>query len=117
MPLRGAELGESREPLDGRLRCAFSWMTSGNVALLASVSKVRRFDLSFTGGFSAEVLNVLTLGIVGANEPDRLEFLCGVKVKGAVFSYRGCYHRELDMSHGFSIKWHSELTSPRDYPG
>ena len=61
--------------------------------------------------FSAELLDVLTIGVIGTNEPDRLEFLCGVQVKGTVFSYRGSYHRDLNMSHGFSINWGVESLS------
>ena len=104
----GAELGESCEPLDGRLRFASTWRMPGEVTLLASVTKVRRWDPSFSAGFTADILSVLTLGVMGANEPDRFEFLCGVKTKGAVFSYRGNYHRELGMTHGFSMGWKAD---------
>lgn len=106
--LAGAELGKSREPLDGRSRLAASWGTGGNVTLLASITKVRRFDPSLSAGFTAEIMRVLTMGVMGANEPDRFEFLCSIKPKRIVFSYRGSYHRELGMSHGFSVSWYAD---------
>ena len=79
-----------------------------DVILLASVTKVRRFDPSLAAGFTVEVMHVLTVGVVGANEPDRFEFLCAVKAMGAVFSYRGFSHRDLGMSHGFSMSWSAD---------
>ena len=103
--LVSAELGSSCEPLDGKTRLAATWRTGGNVTLLASLTKVRRFDPSLSAGFTAEIVNILTIGVMGAHDPDRFEFLCSVKPKKIVFSYRGSYHRELGMSHGFSINW------------
>ena len=104
----GAELGETHEPLDGRFRFAVSWRIPADVTFLVSATKVRRFDPSVSAGFIAELGSILSIGVIGANEPDRFEFLCGVKKVGAVFSYRGSYHRDLGMSHGFSISWSGE---------
>ena len=103
--IAAAELGESHEPLDGRLRFAASWRIPEDMIFLASATKVRRFDTSFSAGFTAKLMQVLTIGVAGANEPDRFEFLCAVEVRKAVFSWRGLYHRELGMSHGFSISY------------
>ena len=106
--INGAEIGESREPLDGSLRFAASWRMPVDVTLLAAVTKVRRFDPSLSAGLTLALARVLTLGVVGANEPDRFEFLCGVNIRGAIFSYRGLSHSDLDMTHGFSIVWYGE---------
>ncbi len=101
--LAGAELGVSREPLDGRTRFSTAWAVPGDITLLASLTKVRRFDPSCTGGFTAEIFPSLTVGAAGATEPDRMEFLAAFHIRGMVFSYRGMYHRDLGMSHGFSL--------------
>jgi len=103
--IAGAELGESNEPLDGITRFAVSWTASKHITLLSEVTKVRRFEPSFSGGFTADILNALTLGVVGGNEPDRFEFLGTVIVSGIHFSYRSSHNSELGMSHGFSISW------------
>ena len=100
-----AELGESKEPLDGISRFAATWAVSNHITILSSVTKVRRFDPSFSAGFSGEILGVLTLGVAGGNEPDRFEFLGTVTVSGLHFTYRGLHHRDLGMSHGFSMSW------------
>ena len=100
-----AELGESSEPLDGRSRFMASWSTTGGVTFISTITKVRRFNPSISAGLTVRALDVLTLGILGANEPDRFEFLCEVTAKGMRFSYRGSYHRDLDLSHGFSLSW------------
>ena len=103
--LAKAELGESEEPLDGITRFAASWEASEYMTLISSVSKVRRFAPSFSGGFTVEILDALTLGVTGGNIPDRFEFLGSAAVSGILFSYRGSHHRELGMTHGFSISW------------
>jgi len=103
--ITGAKLGESNEPLDGLARFAASWNASKHITLLSAVTKVKRFDPSFSGGFAAEIMNTLTLGVVGGNEPNRFEFLGTVIVSGIHFTYRGSHHSELGMSHGFSISW------------
>ncbi len=101
----GAELGKSNEPRDGLTRFAAAWNTSKQIPLLFSVTKVRRFDPSYSGGFTVDIMNTLTLGVVGGNEPDRFEFLGTVMVSGVHFSYRGSHNSELGMSHGFSVGW------------
>ena len=103
--IANAELGKSNEPLDGSTRFAASWAASENIMLISSVTKVRRFSPSFSAGFSVEILSVLTLGVVGGNEPDRFEFIGTVAASGLHFTYRGSHHRDLGMSHGFSICW------------
>ena len=100
-----AELGESREPLDGLRRFSASWDASKSITLLSSVTKVRRFDPSFSGGFTAEILEALLFGVVVGSEPDRFEFLGTVTVSGMHFSYRGAHHSDLGMTHGFSMNW------------
>jgi len=101
--IAGAELGESREPLDGRTRLAVSWLSPADVTLFLTASKVRRFDMSLTVGFIAEMTEVLSFGFAGASEPDRIEYFCGIRVKNARFAYRGWYHGELGETHGFSL--------------
>ncbi|MFC1490024.1 hypothetical protein ACFL6K_02315 [Candidatus Latescibacterota bacterium] len=103
--IAGAELGNSREPVDGHKRCSASWNASEQITLLCSVSKVRRFDPSFSVGFTANILRALSIGIAGGNEPDRFDFLGTVAASGMRFSYRGSHHRDLGMTHGFSISW------------
>ena len=100
-----AELGESREPLDGLRRFSASWDASKSITLLSSVTKVRRFDPSFSGGFTAEILEALLFGVVVGSEPDRFEFLGTVNVSEIHFSYRGAHHSDLGMTHGFSMSW------------
>ena len=99
----GARLGESKEPLDGRTRAAASWNLPGAVTLIASLTKVRRFDPSFSGGCFMKVWDSLTVGVLGANAPNRMEFLASLLVKGLKFSYRGSYQGDLGFSHGFSV--------------
>ncbi len=103
--IANAELGESREPLDGLTRFSASWDASKSITLLSSVTKVRRFDPSFSGGFTAEILEALLFGVVVGSEPDRFEFLGTVTVSGIHFSYRGAHHSDLGMTHGFSMSW------------
>lgn len=103
--IANAELGESHEPLDGLTRFAASWNASEQITLLCSLTRVRRFNPSFSGGFTAKIMNALTIGVVGGNEPDHFDFLGTVTVSGMQFSYRGSHHRDLGMSHGFSISW------------
>lgn len=100
-----AELGESHEPLDGLTRFAASWSASEQITLLCSLTKVKRFNPSFSGGFTTKIMNTLTIGVVGGNEPDHFDFLGTVTVSSIHFSYRGSHHRDLGMSHGFSISW------------
>jgi hypothetical protein len=111
--ITNAELGESKEPLDGRARLSASWLLPGNVTLISSVTKVRRFNPSVTCGVMFELWDALTTGIAGGNEPDRFEFLCLVKRQRFCFSYHGSYHRELGMTHGFSLQWSGASTSPQ----
>ena len=101
----GAQLGESREPVDGQRRCSVSWLASEQIMFLCAVSKVRRYDPSFSAGFTASILRVLSVGAAGGNEPDRFDFLGTVTAAGMRFSYRGSHHRDLGMTHGFSICW------------
>jgi len=103
--LASAEIGETREPLDGRLRLAASYRMREGVTVLASLSKVRMFGPSLSFGMLFEVADVLAVGVTAAGEPDRFEFLCRVGRRAAEFSYRGSYHRELGMSEGFSVGW------------
>lgn len=98
-----AYLGDSREPLDGRTRIAASWDIDGRAVVIGSASKVRRFDVSYSGGVIVRTGSVLMLGLSGSNEPDRFEFLCGVAFGKSMMSYRGAYHRDLGMTHGFSL--------------
>jgi hypothetical protein len=114
--LKGAELGDSHEPLDGRTRLSAAWKLHTDITLLASLSKVRLYDVSFTGGFTAALAQSFTVGVTGANEPDRMEFLGMFCIRGMTCSYRGSYHRDLGLSHGFSINWapkekHSRITA------
>lgn len=109
--LAGAELGESKEPLDGRSRFAASWRIPGTATILASVTKVRRFDPSLSAGVLMELSPSLTAGVLGAGEPDRIEFLAAV-TRGARFSYRGSFHRDLGFTHGFSIGWGGRGAAP-----
>ena len=108
----GAELGESKEPLDGRSRFSAAWGPPGPVTLLGSVSKVRRFDASLTGGFMADIADALTIGAAACSEPDRYEFLCGVKVRGLRISWRGNWHPALGMSQGVSAAWYGSIREP-----
>lgn len=103
--ITGAEIGDSHEPLDGRTRFSASWTMTGDITLLASISKVRRFDPSVCGGCTVKLFQSMTVGLAGGNEPDHLEFLAAFPFQSMVFSYRGSYHRELGMSHGFSLSW------------
>jgi len=100
-----AELGDSEEPLDGRVRFAASWEIDDHATLIASANKVRRFDVSYSAGLTVTAADVLTLGMLGANEPDRFEYLCGVTFGNAQTSYRGSYHRDLGATHGFFLSW------------
>lgn len=99
----GTELGDSCEPIDGRLRLAASWNIHDYASLIAGATKVRRFDMSSTCGIIVMTGNRLTLGCAGGTEPDRMEFLCGVSFGGSMASYRGSYTRYLGMTHGFSL--------------
>lgn len=101
--IAGAKLGRSEEPLDGHRRFAVSWRFTESATIIASASHVRRFGTSSAAGVTVDASGILTLGVIGADKPDRIEFLCGVNARGAVFSYRGSYHRDLGMTHGFSL--------------
>lgn len=103
--LAGAELGSSREPVDGRSRVGASWRIPGSFTLLASVTKVRRFDPSLSAGVLAEITPSFTAGVLGAGEPDRIEFLAALDLQRLRFSYRGSFHRDLGFTHGFSLGW------------
>ena len=103
--LYGAELGDSHEPLDGRTRLSASLRLPGEATLLTSISKVRLYNTSFSGGIALKLFHSLTLGVIGGNEPDHMEFLVRVPVRKLQCSYRGLYHRDLGMSHGFSLSW------------
>lgn len=109
--MANAQLGESKEPLDGRSRLAASWRISGAATLLASVTKVRRFNPSLSGGVLMELSPSLIAGVMGANEPDRVEFLAAFSTIGLRFSYRGSFHRDLGFTHGFSLGWGTEIPS------
>jgi len=113
--MSGAELGESREPLDGRTRLSAAWSMTGDFTLLCSASKVRLYDTSFSGGFTAGLSPLLTVGVTGASEPDRMEFLGMVHIRGLTWAYRGSYHRDLGMSHGFSMCWTGQRKTARDH--
>ena len=101
----GAELGESDEPLDGGTRFAASWAAAGNVDIIGSFTKIRRLDPAIVAGFTAVLFDVLTLGAAGGTEPDRFEYLTGVAVSGVRASYRGSWHTDLGMTHGFCLCW------------
>ena len=101
--LFGAELGDSHEPIDGRTLLGASLRLPGEATLLTSISKVRLYNTSFSGGVTLKLFQSLTLGVIVGNEPDRMEFLIRVPVRKLQFSYRGLYHRDLGMSHGFSL--------------
>jgi hypothetical protein len=101
----GARLGESKEPLDGRTRAAASWSLPGAVTLIGSLTKVCRFDPSFSGGCVMKVWDSLSVGVLGANAPNRMEFLSSLLVKGMKFSYRGSYQGDLGFTHGVSVGW------------
>ncbi len=100
----GAELGDSREPIDGHYRLAGSWAATRRFTLLTTLNKTQGFDTSITGGFVATPANNLIIGVLGGTEPDRFEFLGGVSVSGFCFCYRGSHHRDLGMTHGWSIE-------------
>ncbi len=103
--MAGAELGESREPVDGRTRAGASWRMTEEVTLLASVTKVRRFDPSLSAGVLAEIIPSFLVGALGAGESDRIEFLAAFDLRSLRFSYRGSFHRDLGFTHGFSLGW------------
>ncbi len=109
--ITGAELGESREPVDGHSRCSVSWRMAEHMTVLCSVSKIRRYDPSVTAGFTAEIMRELTIGAAGGTEPDRFDFLGAVDVAGMRFSYRGSHHRDLGMTNSFSISWLGKRTN------
>ncbi len=98
-----AELGNSREPVDGHYRIGGSWTASKRITLITALNKTQRFGLSVSGGFLANPAERLVLGVLGGTEPDRFEFLGGVTVSGFNFCYRGSHHRDLGMTHGWSI--------------
>lgn len=100
----GAELGDSREPIDGHYRLAGSWAASRRFTLLTTLNKTQGFGTSITGGFAATPVNRLIIGVLGGTEPDRFEFIGGVSVSGLCFFYRGSHHRDLGMTHGWSIE-------------
>ncbi len=103
--ITGARLGESREPIDGRVHASASWTVVQDVVLFVETVKVRRFDPSTSAGFMVEPAPHFLVGAAGGTEPDRIDFLAAVAVRGARFSYRGSFHRELGYSHGFSMGW------------
>jgi hypothetical protein len=103
--ITGAELGESKEPVDSAKRFSVSWETPGGFTLIAKSVKNERFKTSFSGGFMTEIYKVLTLGAGGGTEPDRIEFICGAAMSKLKFIYRGSNCRELGMSHGFTMNW------------
>jgi hypothetical protein len=101
----GAVLGESKEPLDGRSRAVASWSLPGEITMIASVTKVRRFAPSLSGGCILGIWEVLDVGISGANEPGRIEFFSSIMVKNLKFSYRGSFQGDLGSSHGVSVSF------------
>jgi len=103
--IAGARLGESREPIDGRVRASASWTVAPGAVLFIETVRVRRFDPSTSAGFMVEPTPYFLVGAAGGSEPDRIDFLGAVAVRGARFSYRGSFHRELGFSHGFSMGW------------
>ena len=100
-----ARLGESREPLEGRTRVSFAWAPTGEATLFASMTKGRRFEPSVSAGCTVEMSHALLVGAAAGTEPERIDFIAAVTVRGARFSYRGSFHRELGFSHGFSLTW------------
>jgi len=98
-----AELGASKEPLDGKTRAGVTWLPSDDTSLFVAVADTRRYRASATAGALAGLYDILTVGVCGSNNPGRISFLCGVTVMSTVFSYRSEYHRELGMTHGFTI--------------
>jgi len=113
--IAGAELGRSHEPVDGRLRAGAVW-DSGPVRVVAGVSMVRRFDTAFEGGFVADVYEALTIGAAGGSGPDRFTAICSLHVAGMSFSYRGGWHPELGMTHGFSIAYAGDAPAAAPAP-
>jgi len=104
--INNAELGASRESIDGHTRLSVSWVLPGDISIIGLYTGTKRFDPSFSGGMTAELSEKLVLGVAGGNEPDRMEFLATVHVRGFACSYRGVYHRELGMTFG---KWRQQL--------
>ena len=103
--ITGARFGESREPIEGRARASFAWAPSREAVMFASMAKVRRFEPSVSAGCTVEAARAVLLGAAAGTEPERIDFLAAVTVRGARFSYRGSFHRELGFSHGFSLGW------------
>ncbi len=101
----GAELGESHEPVDGRIRANAAWTAARGTVLFVEMVKVRRFDPSTSAGFMMELSPNFLAGAAAGTEPDRIDFLAAVTVRSARCSYRGSFHRELGFSHGFSLGW------------
>jgi len=98
-----AELGASKEPLDGKTRAGVTWLPSDDTTLFVTFADTRRHQASTAVGALADIYGILAVGVCGSNNPGRISFLCGVNVIDTVFSYRGEYHRELGMTHGFTI--------------
>ncbi len=101
----GAELGESREPLDGRFRAGAAWRPPGPLTLLAAVSRERTSGTAAVAGFIAEPVPSFRIGAAYATEPERYEFIAGVRVRGMDLSWRGSWHPVLGMTHGFVAGW------------
>jgi hypothetical protein len=101
----GSRLGESKEPIDGRSRAFLAWSPSNAATLFCSVVNVRRFDPSASFGCTVEASRSLLIGAAAGNEPDRIDLLAAVSVRNVRFSWRGSFHRELGLSHGFSLAW------------
>jgi hypothetical protein len=104
--IAGACLGESKEPLAGRSRAAMSWSLPGSFSLLASWTKIRGYDPSWSAGCTIGISDALYAGAAAASEPARIEFMSAVVLKRMKFIYRGSYHSDLGFSHGFTVGWY-----------
>jgi len=101
--LANAELGESKEPIDGCRRFSVGYDAGDGVTLLCGYRDAGRFEPSYYGGAVAHMGGQLDLGACGCSEPDRLEFMARLHIRGMTGAYRGSYHRELGMTHGFVL--------------
>lgn len=108
--IANSSLGESKEPLDGVTRFAASWRMADRVTLLAGICDVPRWDPSVSAGFTVQAAGPLTIGVMGGNEPDRIEFLVRVAVSRVRFAWRGGWQPDLGMTHGCSLMWGGEAT-------
>ena len=103
--LGNTQFGESSEPLDGRTRLSAALRTGDMWTLLAGATSARRHGVSPSAGAVVEAFSVLSLGVLGGTNPDRVEFLAGAPAGQVRFCYRGAWHPALGMTHGFSLAW------------